>query len=148
MEQEVCIPKINSIVDIFSEALINKEVKVIESLLSDLGEFEIQSPKLNTLQVNKKRFVSWFTKKIIASENLTITYDQCMHCSIGGTVLLINEGQFPRIIKDSSERSKTGLMLRVEEDKIVQIKFCYVFVKTTNNYQFEINIAKSNYFKK
>ena len=44
MEQEVCMPKVKSIVDIFSEALINKEVKVIESLLSDLGEFEIQSP--------------------------------------------------------------------------------------------------------
>ena len=148
MEQEVCLPKVKSIVDIFSEALINKEVKVIESLLSDLGEFEIQSPKLNTLQVNKKRFVSWFTKKIIASENLTITFDQCMHCSIGGTVLLINEGHFPRIIKDSSERSKTGLMLRVEDDKIVQIKFCYVFVKTTNNYQFEINIARLKNFNK
>ena len=77
MEQEVSLPKVKSIVDIFSEALINKEVKVIESLLSDLGEFEIQSPKLNTLQVNKKRFISWFTKKILASENLTITYDQC-----------------------------------------------------------------------
>jgi hypothetical protein len=148
MEQEVCMPKVKSIVDIFSEALINKEVKVIESLLSDLGEFEIQSPKLNTLQVNKKRFVSWFTKKILASENLTITFDQCMHCFIGGTVLLINGGQFLRIIKDSSERSKTGLILRIEDNKIVHIKFCYVFVKTTNNYQFEINIAKSNYFKK
>ena len=56
MEQDVCMPKINSILDIFSEALINKEVKVIELLLSDLGEFEIQSPKLNTLQVNKKTF--------------------------------------------------------------------------------------------
>lgn len=136
------------IVDIFSEALINKEVKVIESLLSYLSEFEIQSPKLNTLQDNKKRFESWFTKKIIASENLTITFDQCRHCSIGGKVLLINKGQFPRIIKDSSERSKTGLMFRVDDHKIVQIKCCYVFVKTTSNNQFEINIAKSNDFKK
>jgi hypothetical protein len=148
MEQQVCMLKVKSIVDLFSKAIINKEIKVIEPLLSDLGEFEIQSPKLNTLEVNKKRFVSWFTKKIITSENLTITFDQCMHCSIGGTVLLINEGQFPLIIKDSSERSKTGLMLRVEDDKIVQIKFCYVFVKTTNNYQFEINIARLKNFNK
>ncbi len=63
---------------------------------------------------------------------------------IGNKVVLFNGGKFPRVIKDVSERSKTGLMLEIEDDKIIGINFCYVFAKTENLYQFECNQKKGN----
>jgi len=52
-------------------------------------------------------------------------------------VFLFNGGKFPRETKKESERSKMGLMLNVQEDKIMEIKFCFVFLKTENKYLFE-----------
>ena len=60
-----------------------------------------------------------------------------MHCYIGDTVILFNGGNFPRKIKDHSERSKTGLMIDVIDEKITYIKFCFVFAETENKYVFE-----------
>lgn len=130
----------------FGNALLNKDLKTIVSLLSEDGIYEIQSPRLNTLQVEKKRFVTWFKKRLKQESELTITYDQCMHCYIGGIVLLLNNGKFPRQIKDSSERSKTGLMLEVKDGLISRVKFCYVFVKSDNMYVYEIRIARIKYY--
>lgn len=136
-------PKIAQDVTIlFSEALIKKDIKAITALLSEDGEYEIQTPRLNTLEVTKKRFVSWIKKRLKDAPKLTVTFDQCLHCAIGGTVLLINEGTFPRQIKDSSERSKSGLMIKTENGLISQVKFCFVFVKTENKYAFEIEIDR------
>lgn len=142
MKIEACKPKVNSVIDRFSKGVLKKDLESIIEILADDGEFEIQSPRLNTLSVNKRRFVSWFKKRLKEANEINISYDQCLHCSIGRKVLLINEGTFPRQIKDSSERSKTGLMLMVEEDRIFQIKFCYVFVKTENKFAFERKIDK------
>ena len=73
---------------------------------------------------------------------LKIDYDNCIHCSIGNPVVLFNNGLFPRDIKDVSERSKTGLMLRIEHNKIIEIKFCYAFAVTENKYVFDCKMAK------
>ena len=142
-----CKPKIENTISLFSAALLKKDIKGIKDLLSEEGEFEIQSPKLNTLQVNKNRFVSWLNRRLKQTDTLTVALDQCLHCSIGRTVLLINDGTFPRQIKDSSERSKTGLMLKVKEGQISQIKFCFVFVKTENRYIYELKTDKVRYYE-
>jgi hypothetical protein len=136
-------PKIvNDVIQSFSKAIQERDIKKIQLLLSEHGVYEIQSPRLNTLQVNKKRFVSWIKKRLKQEDQITISYDQCMHCSIGATVLLLNNGSFPRQIKDSSERSKTGLMLEVQDGMISRLKFCFVLVKSENKYVFEMNMRR------
>lgn len=128
--------------DLFVDAIVAKDINQLKSLLSEDGLFEIQTPRLNTLGVNKKRFVSWIKKRLKEVAELTITFDQCLHCSIGAEVLLLNDGTFPRQIKDSSERSKTGLMLVSKDGSINKIRFCYVMVKTDNKYVFEVEIER------
>jgi hypothetical protein len=71
-----------------------------------------------------------------------IFYDKCNKCLVGNPVILFNGGSFPKTIKDSSERSNTRLMLEIKEDKITNIKFCFVFAETENKYIFECIAAK------
>ncbi len=134
--QEVKI-KIKDIVMLFSEAVKDKNIELISSLLSTEGIFETQLGDLNTIESNKATYVNWLSDKLNLTEITSVALDQCLHCKIGNPVVLFNDGQFPRIIKDTSERTKTGLMLDIQEGKIVNIKFCYVFVKTENKYKFE-----------
>lgn len=86
--------------------------------------------------------MNWYKHKL---ENTTITdidYDQCLHCSIGNPVVLFNHGKFPREEKDYSARSKTGLMLNIKDNKIAEIKFYFVFLKTENKCCFEVDGEK------
>ena len=43
-------------------------------------------------------------------------------------------------IKDSSERVKSGFKVDVKEDKIDNLKFCFVFLNTENKYKFQCEI--------
>lgn len=126
----------------FVLALVRKDKTLLASLLDDQGKFEIQDARLNTRKVKKKRFMQWIEDQWVFEKIKHIDYDQCLHCHLGNKVVLLNKGQFPRKIKDASERSKTGLMVASENGKIKQIKFCFVFLKTENKYEFECRIER------
>jgi len=124
-------------IKLFSASIRDKNLELLSSLLASDGLFELQLPDLSTAESNKLTFVNWIADKLKETKITTVGYDQCLHCKIGNPVVLFNEGTFPRTIKDSSERSKTGLMLEIEEGQINRIKFCFVFVETENKYDFE-----------
>ena len=135
-------------VKLFTEAIKLRNALLIKPLLSIDGTFETQDENLNNVQSNKSTFISWLSIKLSSAEITAVTNDKCMFCEIGNPVVLINEGQFPRIIKDNSERSKTGLMLQIKDTKITQIKFCHSFVHTENKYVFEYKIDKIKEYMK
>ena len=123
----------------FSESIREPDFIEMASLLADNGKFDIQDKKLETIEVGKDEFVEWIWVQRSFSSIRSIDYDQCMHCQIGAPVVLFNDGFFLRKVKDSSERSKTGLMLEIKDGLIHAIKFCFVFVKTENKCMFELN---------
>ena len=127
----------SEVIKIFAVAIKEKNIELIVSLLSEKGIYDTQLPDLKTIESDKVTFVDWFSDKLKTTKISSVTFDQCLHCKIGNPVVLFNNGEFPRIIKDSSERSKTGLMLDIKEGKITNIKFCYVFAQTENKYKFE-----------
>lgn len=121
----------------FSLATKHKDTELLHNLLSEDGSFTIQDQNRETIIVNKQKFMEWYLSKL---DNATITdvdFDQCLHCMIGNKVVLFNRGLFPITFKDSWERSKVGLMLELEGDKISGISFCRVFLRTTNKPVFE-----------
>ena len=130
------------IVKNFSEAVKAKNIEAVSELLSDTGEFHMQDKQLNTIETDKAGFLSWLIQRLSNAEILSIACNQCLHCRIGNPVVLFNDGQFPRLPQDSSERSKTGLMLEIQNGKIQEIAFCYTFVEGENKYLFEINTEK------
>lgn len=123
----------------FANAVKLKDLNLIENLLSDTGTFSIQDSELETQEANKSQFIKWFRQKLKRVVIYKVDFDLCLHCMIGNKVVLFNDGKFPRAIQHNYERSKTGLMLEMDADKISSISFCFVFAKTENLYQFECN---------
>jgi hypothetical protein len=126
----------------FIHAIMTQDVELVKSCLVKKGRFNIQDKKLKTQDRKIRGFMNWFGPRLKNSKIQHIKFDQCLHCKIGNTVIIINNGGFPREIKDRSERSKTGLMIEIEDDLISTIQFCYVFLKTENKYKFEIDVRK------
>jgi hypothetical protein len=130
------------LVKIFTEALLNNDLVTIKAMLHPEGEFNFQTPKLNTRDAKARKFLNWLKKRLdsYSMEELSkMDYylDNCMFCKIGNPVVIIDEGKFPRIPKDDSEQEKTGLMFEVKDEKIHSISFCYTFLKTSNKFIFE-----------
>jgi hypothetical protein len=135
---------VKDLIEEFSKATIEKDFTAIEKLLDEQGVFEIQDNKQELIEVSKEEFLIWYENKL---QDVTISehhYDQCIGCSFGQQVVLFNDGAFPRIQKDTSDRSKTGFMIDSKDEKIIKIAFCFVFLKTENKYIFECigNIIK------
>lgn len=138
---QTLIPTQNIAVE-FALASERKDLHHLESLLSVNGTFDIQTADLETLEVGKHEFIKWYEMKLQETEITSIDYDQCLHCFIGNRVVLFNDGQFPRIVKDDSERSKTGIMIDIQDGLISTLKFCYLFAVTDNRYVFECRIDR------
>ena len=130
------------IIAILKKAFLENRLEVLEDLLDENGSFDVQDQHLDCDTVNKSEFIKWIGEKATSQKIESVELDQCLFCEIGNPVLIINNGKFPRKVKESSERSKTGLMINEKNDKIKEIKFCYVFAKTENLYQFECDLRK------
>ena len=137
------LPVTKSTVIEFANATINNDLMKIKDLLCDSGDYQIQTKNLVIRKANKKSFLKWFINKLSETQVINVDYDQCLHCYIGNSVLLFNNGEFPIIIKDSSFRTKMGLMLDVQNSNINRIKFCALFLKKENPYVFEKRIKDS-----
>jgi hypothetical protein len=137
------LPVIKSPVIEFANATIKNDLLKIQELLCDSGDYEIQTKNLVIRKANKKSFLKWFKNKLFVTQVINVDYDQCLHCYIGNSVLLFNYGEFPIIPKDSSFRTKMGLMLDVQNNSIKRIKFCAVFLKKENPFVFEKRLRDS-----
>lgn len=122
----------------FAEYCEKKDYEALKDLLAEAGEFEIQNDQLEIVDAGKEEFIKWFTNKLEQTTIIKIGYDQCMHCFIGDTIVLINDGWFPLKHKEDSERSKAAIMVRIENDRIYHVKFCYVFLHAENKFMFEL----------
>ncbi len=138
------LTKISDIVKDFAIGSQTKDHDLLENLLHQDGEFETENENdpLDRPQVGKQAYLTWYMRKLETTAITSIQYDQCLHCVIGNPVILFNDGEFPRREMDGSARSKTGLMFTLKDEKIIEIKFCFVFLKSDNKYLFEVNGEK------
>lgn len=132
----------------FAKATKRNDIELLNSLLHDNGVFEIQDKENETIEVNKNEFLKWYKTKLDTTPITKITYDQCIYCCIGNSVVIFNDGTFPRTIKDSSERSKTGIMIDAKDHKITTLKFCFLFLQTENKYKYECTLHEINELEK
>lgn len=128
------------IVHSFATAVQNKDFDLIASLLADDGEFQIQDALLDTVEhCSKSVFMDWLKPVLYPVIIDKIQYDNCILCKVGNPVVIFNEGQFPKVKKDSSTKSMNGLMLEIRDNLIYEVNFCYSFAHLENMYQFECN---------
>ena len=125
----------------FAKFIVDMDFDQLADLLDKNGEYNIQDNNLQTIDVNKDQFLTWIINKRKEILALEYYFDQCLYCKIGNPVVLFNNGEFPREILDSSEKSKTGLMINIKDNKINAVQFCYTLLNTENKYQFEIHAS-------
>ena len=121
----------------FVQASLDKNIQAIGELLEDNGEYNYQDENHNNHDGSKSDFLEWYGKRLSTTNIEKVEYDKCNKCIVGNLVVLFNEGRFPRIIKREAECSKTGLLLKSNNEKISIIAFCYRFQYTKNKFAFE-----------
>lgn len=120
------------LIKLFVSASLNNDILAIEYLLADDGVFEIEDKNLELVDTSKKEFLQWYNNKLKETTIKEVTNDQCIGCSFGNQVVIFNNGTFPRVPQDFTDKTKAGLMLASDKGKIHKIQFCFSFLKTEN----------------
>ena len=116
----------------FVSATLNADITAVEYLLADDGVFEIEDKNLELVDTSKKEFLQWYHHKLQQTPIIEVIHDQCIGCSFGNQVVIFNNGTFPRVPQDFTDKTKAGLMLETLEGKISKMHFCFSFLKTEN----------------
>jgi len=95
----------------FVRAITTRDLILLENLLHNSGEFKIKNQKnfSDRLVVNKQKFLNWYEVKLKVHSISEVAYDQCLHCSIGKTVLLFNGGKIAEGNKRRIREIKNGV---------------------------------------
>ena len=127
-----------------ANAIASFNIEKVAELLSDKGKYCIQDDNEEIIIRDKASFINWLTNCIDEflfvnedSKQLNYIIDQCLHCKIGNSVIIFENGRFPVFTREPWEREKCGLMLEFDGNLVSGITFCFVFLKTDNPYHFE-----------
>ncbi len=121
----------------FTNALIAKDLNALADLLDDTGAFMVINKTFETVAVIKEQYVNWLRFKLQTESVTQVDMDSCTGCSLGKTVVIYNNGKFPWVANNSGDSVKGGLDFKIANGKITQIKFCYKFKNTKNQFGFE-----------
>lgn len=132
MNQITFIPDTIELIKQFTSSSKNADIFSLEEILDDKGIFEIEDGNLEIIEASKVDFLKWYHIKIKTTKINDVIYDQCIGCSFGKNIVLFNQGTFPRIPQEFTDKTKAGLMLDSKEGKIHRIQFCFSFLKTEN----------------
>jgi hypothetical protein len=135
----------NEVISEFTNALIAKDLNALADLLDNKGAFMVINKTFETVAVIKEQYVNWLRFKLQTESVTQVDMDSCTGCSLGKTVVIYNNGKFPWVANKMGDSSKGGLDFKIANGKITQIKFCYKFKNTKNQFGFEkrYNIYKS-----
>lgn len=132
MNQITFIPDTIDLIKQFTSASKNLDILLLEELLHDKGIFEIEDCNLEIIESSKADFLEWYSTKLKATKITDVFFDQCIGCSFGKNIILFNQGTFPRMPQEFTDKTKVGLMLDSHKGKIHRIQFCFSFLKTEN----------------
>lgn len=132
MNQTTLLLDTNELIKQFIAASENIDILKLKELLDEYGAYEIEDDTFEVNETSKSEFLKWHTTKLKTTKITDIIYDQCIGCSFGKNIVLLNHGTFPRIPQEFTDKTKAGLMLDSKDGKIHKIQFCFSFLKTEN----------------
>lgn len=115
----------------FVDFTLARDIEKLGALLHDQGKFMISSDGPRPLRV-KNSFLKFYKQKMAEEKEITVEYDQCMHCNFGCTVILFNDGIFP--VKPTNHFSKwrSGINLEIKDGLIYKLTYCHVLLHHDN----------------
>lgn len=108
----------------FAKAVKNKDFELLNKLLDPKGEYQIQDATYKFQDATRFEFLRWIKTELELADIKKIQYKQCTGCIIGNQVVLFNEGSFAYVKDRPRDHDRAGMMLQIENDKIIGIRFC------------------------
>lgn len=112
------------LIEDFAKAVQKKDFDHLTEILDRKGTYQIQDVDYKFVDATRHEFLIWLKLELENAAIEKIQYKRCTACIIGNPVVLFNEGSFAYIKDLPKDHDRAGLMLRVEGDKIVGIRFC------------------------
>jgi hypothetical protein len=132
MNQTILLLDTIELIKLFVSASLTNDMKALNHLLAEDGVFEIENKNLELVNASKNEFLQWYNNKLQQNPIIEVTNDQCIGCSFGNQVVIFNNGTFPRVPQDFTDKTKAGLMIEAKAGKIYRIQLCFSFLKTEN----------------
>ena len=120
------------LVQSFVIASKNADILTLDEILDDNGNYEILTKDSKIQCVEKLAFLKWYNIKLEQVNIKSVVYDKTIVGNSLNNVVILNDGAFPRIPLDLSDKTKTGLAFNIDNGKINSIQFCNAFLKTSN----------------
>jgi hypothetical protein len=127
-----------------AEAIASFNLERVMSLLSDSGCFPVPGADPGVGGSEKEMFSKWLEKCYTGlsrpgkkQRNLGFTIVQSMHSKTGSSILLFEDGKFPRLSPTQAPEEKSGLVIRTENGMVTGIEFCFLVLKTESPFIYE-----------
>lgn len=106
--------------NLFINALLSKDLSLLESLLHEKFVYFDNKTKWQTLDYFKEQFSKSIPFELISEE---VGFFYCTGCQPGNPALLIHNGYWP--VSNEEENLQKSLMLCFTEGLISDLTFCY-----------------------
>jgi len=133
-----------TIITELAEAISAYNLAEVSDLLSDNGEFAIQNDKDDIVLTNKVNFLDWLrgcTNELLidskSRQRLEYTIIQCLHSVTGNPIIIFDNGKFPDFSNNQEQNEKSGLVIKLDDNKITGIELCFLVMKTENPFIYE-----------
>ena len=133
-----------TIITELAEAISAYNLAEVSDLLSDNGEFAIQDDKDDIVLTNKINFLDWLrgcTNEFLIDNKrrhrLEYSIIQCLHCVTGNPIIIFDNGKFPVFSKNKGQNEKSGLVIKLDDNKVTGIELCFLVMKTENPFIYE-----------
>ncbi len=133
-----------SVTTALAEAIASFDIREVENLLADGGEFAMQNTAYITTISGKKEFVSWlgicrkklpFMRRLRKKMSFNIV--QSLHHVAGNPIIIFEDGRFPVFSASQKKNEHSGLIVRSENNKITGIDLCLLILKTEAPFIYE-----------
>lgn len=112
------------LIEDFAKAVQKKDFDHLTEILDRKGIYQIQDANYKFVDATRHEFLNWLKLELENTAIEKIQYKRCTACIIGNPVVLFNEGSFAYIKDRPKDHDRAGMMFQIEENKIVQVKFC------------------------
>lgn len=116
----------------FSEALINKDIELLTSILDDNGKYVIIDHKFELPIVGKTEFITFLKRKLHKHPVTSFKNDFCNGCFKGNLIMFYNDGAFPWNVLEQGFGAKSAFKFTIINNKISTIRFCHNFQQKQN----------------
>jgi hypothetical protein len=138
-----------TIISELAEAISSFNIAEIAALLSEEGEFEVQTENNEIVLTGKDIFLAWlrkchgeFISACKSDRRLNFTVVKSLHSVAGNPIIIFENGRFPFFLQYQGEHDKSGFIIKADEEKITGIDLCLLVMKTENPFIYEKKLLR------